>query len=130
MVLREVSAGWVLGHQVFVLQVWVLALESEAATGGFPSSRARCRERERRFGEAQYPGRPGDGAPSNVLPATGAVPNQAPAGPPAQVDHLIALLANWGCSEAALGEVQQAVKAKAKPRVVQAAEHAVVVLER
>ena len=56
------------------------------------------------------------------------MPNQGstPAGPAVQIDQLIGLLT--GCSAAVLGEVQVAVKAKAKPRVVPAAEHTVFVL--
>ena len=44
------------------------------------------------------------------------------------MEQLISLLTSLGCSEAVLGEVQKAVKSKAKPRVVPAAEHAVFVL--
>ena len=46
-----------------------------------------------------------------------------------QIDQLIGLLTGLGCSAAVLGEVQEAVKAKAKPRVVPAAEHTVFVLK-
>ena len=50
------------------------------------------------------------------------MPNQGcTAGPAVQIDQLIALLAGLGCSAAVLREVQEAVKAKAKPRVVPAA---------
>ena len=52
---------------------------------GFPSSRAQVEGRGRGvFREAQYPGRPGDGAPRNV---PWRVPNQTPAGPAVQVDR-------------------------------------------
>ena len=47
------------------------------------------------------------------------------AGLAVQIDQLIGLLTGLGCSAAVLGEVQEAVKAKAKPRVVPAAEHTV-----
>ena len=58
------------------------------------------------------------------------MPNQGntPAGLAVQIDQLIGLLTGLGCSAAVLGEVQEAVKAKAKPRVVPAAEHTVFVL--
>ena len=109
-------------------------LESEAATGGFPQPTSKgggngnCV-----FREAQYPGRSGggDGVPRDIPPATRRVPNQGntPAGPAMQIDQLIGLLTGLGCSAAVLGEVQEAVKAKAKPRVVPVAEHTVFVLK-
>ena len=85
------------------------------------------------FREAQYPGRSGGGvgAPRNVPPAARSMPNQGgtPARPAVQIDQLVGLLTGLGCSAAVLGEVQKAVKAKAKPRVVPAAEHTVFVLK-
>ena len=111
-------------------RVW----ESEAATGGFPHSTGNCGGKEKGvFRESQYPGRSGGGddAPRNVPPTTRRVPNQGstPAGPALQIDQLIGLLTGLGCSAAVLGEVQQAEKAKAKSRVVLAAEHTVFVLK-
>ena len=83
--------------------------------------------------ESQYLGRSGggDGAPRNVPPTTRRVPNQGstPAGPAVQIDQLIGLLTGLGCSEAVLGELQEAVKAKTKPPVVPADEHTVFVLK-
>ena len=46
-----------------------------------------------------------------------------------QIDQLTGFLTGLGCSAAVLGEAQEAVKAKAKPRVVPAAEHSVFVLK-
>ena len=83
-----------------------------------PNSRAKEEGKEKgAFREARYPGRAGEGAPSNV-PLTVRVQVQ-----------LMSLLTSLRCSEALLGEVQKAVKAKAKPRVVPTAEHAVFVLQ-
>ena len=106
-------------------------LESEAATG-VPTSKGGGKEKGV-FREAQYPGRSGggDGVPRNIPPSTRRVPNpgNTPAGSAVQIDQLIGLLTGLGCSAAVLGEVQEAVKAKAKPRVVPAAEHTVFVLK-
>ena len=107
-------------------------LESEAATGGFPQPTSKGGGKGKGvFREAQYPGRGGDGVPRNIPPTTRRVPNpgNAPAGSAVQIDQLIGLLTGLGCSAAVLGEVQEAVKAKAKPRVVPAAEHTVFVLK-
>ena len=59
------------------------------------------------------------------------MPNQGgtPAGPAVQIDQLVGLLTGLGCSAAVLGEVQEAVKAKTKPRVVPPAERTVFVLK-
>ena len=69
--------------------------------------------------------------PRNIPPTARRVPNpgKTPAGPAMQIDQLIGLLTGLGCSAAVLEEVQEAVKAKAKPRVVPAAEHTVFVLK-
>ena len=107
-------------------------LESEAATGGFPQPTSKGGGKGKGvFREAQYPGRGGDGVPRKIPPTTRRVPNSgnAPAGSAVQIDQLIGLLTGLGCSAAVLGEVQEAVKAKAKPRVVPAAEHTVFVLK-
>ena len=107
-------------------------LESEAATGGFhqPTSKGGGKGKGV-FREAQYPGRGGDGVPRNIPPTTRRVPHpgKTPAGSAAQIDQLFGLLTGLGCSAAVLGEVEEAVKAKAKPRVVPAAEHTVFVLK-
>ena len=100
---------------------------------GFPSPQVRVEERGV-FREAHYPGRSGGGgggAPRNVPATTRRVPNQGstPAGPAVQIDQLVGLLTGLGCSAAVVGEVQEAVKAEAKPRVVPAAEHTVFVLK-
>ena len=109
-------------------------LESEAAAGGFPHPTSKCGGKGKGvFREAQYPGRSGggDGVPRNVPPTTRRVPNQgnSSAGPAMQIDQLLGLLTGLGCSAAVLGEVQEADKAKAKPRVVPAAEQTVFVLK-
>ena len=46
-------------------------LESEAATGGFPPLKSKGGGKGKGvYRKAQYPGRPGDGALSNVPPTT------------------------------------------------------------
>ena len=69
--------------------------------------------------------------PRKLPPTTRRVPNpgKTPAGSSVQIDQLIGLLTGLGCSAAVLGEVEEAVKAKAKPRVVPVAEHTVFVLK-
>ena len=107
-------------------------LESEAAMGGFlqPTSKGGGKGKGV-FREAQYPGRGGDGVPRNVPPTTRRVPNSGKpsAGSSVQIDQLIGLLTGLGCSACVLGAVEEAVKAKSKPRVVPAAEHTVFVLK-
>ena len=95
-----------------------------------PNSRAKEEGKEKgAFREARYLRRAGEGAPSSVPLTIRCGPNLTPAGPKVQVEQLILLLTSLCCSEAVLGDVQKAVKAKAKPRVVRAAEHAVFVLQ-
>ena len=48
MVVREVSAEWVLGHQVLVLQVWALAHGVRGGNGWFPPTTGQKEEGRRK----------------------------------------------------------------------------------
>ena len=108
-------------------RVWSLTLQQV----GFPSPQVRVEER----GKASSRSRSIPGVLVVVmvrlvtfLLQLGACRIKVVPGPAVQIDQLIGLLTGLGCSAAVLGEVQEAVKAKTKPRVVPAAEHTVFVL--
>ena len=115
------------------LRCGLARLESEAATGGFPQPAGKGGGKGKASSgvAASWRSGGGGGAPRNVPPTARRVPNQGgtPAGPAVQIDQLVGLLTGLGCSAAVLGEVQEAVKAKTKPRVVPPAERTVFVLK-